>query len=815
MVDDQSCNTPCSYNWMAGSVHSIAATPTEAGTGGTQYVFANWSDSGAASHSVTTPSTSVTYTANFTTQHYLTTAAGVGGAISPPSGWFDAGSVVQVSAVPHANYIFSGFSGGLSGAISPQNVTMSSPVSVTASFVPGGNSLTLVPNVLNLVAGETRTIQALDAASQPVTGLTWTSSNQAVVSLSSADPPVLTAVAPGHVTITAGTASADVTVFASALPLGTVLWSNPGNGSRVSDVVSAVPSPNGIADVFVFRDDSTVQAITSDGATAWTADLSGALQVVPDFDGGLLLMNYEGTFNRSITRLDGITGQPVFNYIPPGENGGVGNIVAHPDGTIFAVQEDSGLGYSTRAVVGIDCATGAQQFNVPLPSVDHVWTSDPIVAGDGYAYVAYSEPVSVEAGTWRLSAMRISTSGVSETIPIANWASPPSDPYPLQAFSMITNSDRGVVLTWETYGQSGFEPHMAALTDGSASLVNPPAVPIESVVAVLSPVLQAQDGSFVGTTRLSSSEQNMGAFDAAGNVRWIVTGYKPKIATADGGVIAATDDDTAPLVAFDQNGNATGQIVNLPTQSWRGNLYLYQNGAVARVVDNPVPTAQTLWAQAGANPSRNGTAARRWYFKLVWLNNCSSGPAPCGFTLYPKSPPFTADRAIDVSSQAITIKTAALDAFRKAFDKYPVDVSEGSAGTGDHRVNVLDGYDLDRCGRTPGLGGTVSDVFYRRAMEEAQRALPIVLVTAQDVQNALSRVDLMKAIGSAIGNNAAHELAHQFLLDGYGMDDTSTNTYNGKDCYGDTARWVYGFGPIAWEDVTASELKKKLGAGRK
>jgi len=52
--------------------------------------------------------------------------------------------------------------------------------------------------------------------------------------------------------------------------VGTVLWSNFGNGSGVYSIVPAVPSPNGVADVFAFQYDGTVQAITSDGTTAWT-----------------------------------------------------------------------------------------------------------------------------------------------------------------------------------------------------------------------------------------------------------------------------------------------------------------------------------------------------------------------------------------------------------------------------------------------------------------------------------------------------------------------------------------------------------------
>ena len=139
----------------------------------------------------------------------------------------------------------------------------------------GSTAVTMAPNLLNMVVGDRRTIQALSAASQPVTGLSWTSSDPTVVSLSSGDdPPVMTALTAGHVTITAGAASADVTVFADALPVGTVIWSNPGNGSGVTKIVPAVPSASGVADVFAFQGDGTVQAITSDGLTAWTADLN-------------------------------------------------------------------------------------------------------------------------------------------------------------------------------------------------------------------------------------------------------------------------------------------------------------------------------------------------------------------------------------------------------------------------------------------------------------------------------------------------------------------------------------------------------------
>jgi hypothetical protein len=55
----------------------------------------------------------------------------------------------------------------------------------------------------------------------------------------------------------------------------------------------------------------------------------------------------------------------------------------------------------------------------------------------------------------------------------------------------------------------------------------------------------------------------------------------------------------------------------------------------------------------------------------------------------------------------------------------------------------------------------------------------------------------------------------QFLLNNFGMEDASVNTYNGKQgCDPRTAGgYFYGFGPISWEAVTAEQLSKILSRG--
>jgi RHS repeat-associated protein len=80
------------------------------------------------------PQTAPTYTATFKRQYYLTTVAGPGGNISPPSGWYDSGTQLSVLAQPNSRNWFTGFSGDLAGTSLPQSLVMSAAKSVTANF---------------------------------------------------------------------------------------------------------------------------------------------------------------------------------------------------------------------------------------------------------------------------------------------------------------------------------------------------------------------------------------------------------------------------------------------------------------------------------------------------------------------------------------------------------------------------------------------------------------------------------------------------------------------------------------------------------
>ena len=379
-----------------------------------------------------------------------------------------------------------------------------------------------------------------------------------------------------------------MTVSTPPLPSGTVKWSNPGDGSGVAAIIRAVPSATGLADVFALQNDGTVQAMTGDGITVWSlavpdaaAPNGSSVSLMPDFQGGLVITDYLANGgNGSIVKVDGITGQPYPAYnlaAPTPDFFGLtvfsnGAAAVHTDGTIFAFEGNS--------VIGINPTTGTQKFSVPIaipqPALNsYSWNcmnsgtsyglyllsstnSGLIVAGDGNAYVAfaYNEFNGCVIAETHVRLLQISSSGASNVLTILD-ANPFGGYTPdaiLLRLGLITNADTGVLLTWgldPIQGEVSYPTQygMAITTGTSVSFVNAPSVPgqpnMGSVAAVF-PVLQAQDGSFIGSVFLTQSmpfsqQWNMVAFDQGGNVRWMVPNEQPMIATADGGDRAVRD----------------------------------------------------------------------------------------------------------------------------------------------------------------------------------------------------------------------------------------------------------------------------------
>jgi hypothetical protein len=378
------------------------------------------------------------------------TITGTGFGTTQGSGTIQLGTTAaSVSGWSNTQIVASVASGSQNGIA---QVVQNSIASNSINFsVPGSGTTTSVnlnPNLFGMAVGDTRTLQALDANGNQMTGLTWASSNTSVASLSTDDPPIITALAAGQVTITAGDGSATLTVFAGALPLGTVQWSSPGDGSSVTNIVPAVPSASGVADVFAQNYDCNLQAITSDGHVAWTSNIgqlppyTGNLdqsgnpqrcsQFVPDFQGGAIVKSeFSKFFNEELQHLqyqiqkfDGITGQA---YAPvqlgngwwvninaprcplPGLQGNLSSIntyaptVVHPDGTVFTLDMFGPYyeSYFPTGPAGVDVVNPVTGQNTPVliitTDTDNPFNSTSfegfgnlIIAGDGYAYVPYA-----------------------------------------------------------------------------------------------------------------------------------------------------------------------------------------------------------------------------------------------------------------------------------------------------------------------------------------------------------------------------------------------------------------------------------------
>jgi hypothetical protein len=701
---------------------------------------------------------------------------------------------------------------------------------------------TISPSMMNVVVAESRAIQALDSNGAVVSGLTWASSDTAIVSLSTDDPPILTALAAGHATISAGDGVADVIVHPiptpenPALPPGTILWSVPGD---VSQILPAVPSSNGVADVFAVGSSGNVQAVNSDGIVAWTAALGTQSRKTPDFQGGLVIADN----SQTIERVDGRTSQTrwVYTSTYPCSSSSSSNITdcsadgyipvaVHTDGTVFTIDGDK--------VVGLDPATGSAKFNVQLEhstDLDHCIgssfncpfgdgrSSDDfptigqlIVAGDGYAYVPYFFEVSewtigpywcdeFSTDDVHFRVLRVGPNGDYSKITVRDWhewgldscwdhfwgasgAVPVDYPSPpgLPAYhfgALITNADNGVLLSWverplDSVGDefSG-DPDNNRLTAISAS-------------GITSDVSVRQD-----------------PFD---DTFWVI---RPVLQKGDGsyfGTLTHLDGNLnileQTLMTLDQSGSTT----TIATGNYEPVMATADGGVIAKTPDgtavafgtNQAPTGlPNLFTQTWkGNTYQQGSldrvsadpilmAASFWAYAGANPSHTASASRPWYFILvwqndfsFELSSGSYDPGPVDITQSAGVIKSAALKELQDAYSTTPATVIavEGTSGTGDHRAIVLNHQTLlsgPNCGATnPNVPHpTESQVDYILNMKEAQDAYHIVINSAQDEISALHRLDLMQAIGRGIGFTAAHEIAHHFLFSCCTMDADPLN----------------------------------------
>ncbi len=254
----------------------------------------------------------------------------------------------------------------------------------------------------------------------------------------------------------------------------------------------------------------------------------------------------------------------------------------HTDGTIITVDGDS--------IIGINPTTGQSKFQIdlehgmgsdsgncgefpPTSGPNHpVVSSQAIIAGDGFAYFAYSwgnfaKTYACPSGeislVWdtHLIVVRVGTDGNYQKISVGNWDQSMGSVPNLNSGFLITDGDQGVLYSWALCSFSNQPTPCTAqyslthITNGVPSTVTTNiGYQIGNSTYPVQPKLQRQDGTYVG----SLLDGSMVVFDVAGNLKWQTPNYDPKIATADGGVIVQSGDGTVAL--FDQNGGSTVRL---------------------------------------------------------------------------------------------------------------------------------------------------------------------------------------------------------------------------------------------------------------
>jgi uncharacterized repeat protein (TIGR01451 family) len=230
-VNGASYTSSQTLSFTSGELVTIATTSPQAGQTGERFVFQNWSDSGAISHTVTA-SAGATFTATFQRETQLTTQVtpSGSGSVSPSGGFFSDTQSVQLTATPaNSCFAFGSWSGNAPGGL----VNMSTPQTVTATF--NSTAATNVTAQVSVVLGGPRLNRATNRYVQVVTltnnGASLVNANLVLDALSS-NASLFSPTGVTGCTSPAGQPYKAVGALAPGVPVQLTLeFTNPSNGA--------------------------------------------------------------------------------------------------------------------------------------------------------------------------------------------------------------------------------------------------------------------------------------------------------------------------------------------------------------------------------------------------------------------------------------------------------------------------------------------------------------------------------------------------------------------------------------------------------
>lgn len=516
----------------------------------------------------------------------------------------------------------------------------------SSAMEPPPLSLTITPAVVNMVLGGMQQFTAVDNFGYPRLDVSWTVSDPALASVTTDEDnaAILTALAPGQVTLTAGaegvTAQEQVTILSSSsFPPGSVSWSNPpAAGFSAQQTIQAAPnsyvvSTQALPDLYSVQlnadgTQSMIQALTADGELQWQTQLAPVTGTsVPDGSGGLIVTTCASSQPMTVIDLDP-TGQPVwqvqevsvqgYGYIcyPP-------QIAVGGDGTAYVVEPtNAGLPSLTEA----DSNGNISQIEFPPSTVTNngntinvqCCVGPPTVNTDDTAYMEYevrntNNNVITSDTLYLYNAKTGSGTVLSSTT--QNEALLPGP--------IIPDGQGGIVATWTVSSPIVQQyPYQAVdVTNGVVGTpYNLPFSP-QSVTPFQSPtLLLGENGATFATDGTHTDPQNSNdgpkivSFNpVSGSVNWtyqVATQYTLAfITSASGGGLAAKSTDqngNDTVIRFDSTGAATidpwtGTHVDYYIgNEWTG---ITSGGSLVAYSAAPVQLSSSVWFE----PSDGGS----------------------------------------------------------------------------------------------------------------------------------------------------------------------------------------------------------------
>ncbi|HEV2417194.1 MAG TPA: kelch repeat-containing protein [Terriglobia bacterium] len=522
---------------------------------------------------------------------------------------------------------------------------------------PPPYSLQVTPSAASLTVGDTRQFTAVDSLGHPRSDVTWSVSDTSVATITSDSSPILTALAPGQVSLTAtdGTVSAQaqVTISAAGLPPvpGTPAWSAPSvSGFSPLQLIEAAPSNSG-PDLYLTQSssdgtESFIQAFTLDGQQMWQSQwpaMNGSS--VPDAFGGLLVTEHQ-TCNQgqtdpmTIVDMDAVTGQPLWQITAqglPGQGPGGSTLYCYSDAPEIAIRGDGAVVISAPGNTSglpeiqiVDGQTGQLISEPDIPQSSYINAEGsnipgyspigpPIVDSSGSVYVEYevrtitAVPLKVTSAAVYL--LQVALDGSTTTTELSST----SENENLFPGRIIPDGQGGVLATWSVDASPiPTNPYQAAyVVSGvvsasydlpftpSAYVFGPDSLPLNpSLVLGENGVAFATDGTSSGDSNNPGMGPKIVSFNlATGTVNWTYQVGTQAIlsliaSTSGGGVVAkSTLNGVDTVLRFDSSGNATpDNWTSSAISNYGGDLWLgYSSTGPSEYYADPVELSTSPW----------------------------------------------------------------------------------------------------------------------------------------------------------------------------------------------------------------------------